>query len=300
MIRSITLRNFQAHEARTIDLDRVTCIVGPSDQGKTAVLRALRWLCLNEPRGDAFITHGKDFARVKATLDTGDVITRQLGKKGNLYRVNDGEPYKAFGSSVPDEVAKILNVDGNNFQQQLDPPFWLMASPGEVSRSLNRIVDLERIDAVLSKCSGQIRSTKAAIGVCEKRLEQAEADCERLAWVDVAYKGKQALIEQGQDIARKRSEMASARTLITEARRVERIAADAASSRTEFNKIKDIFDRMTGLANKIEVGRRLITQTREAVALARKIETEVAAERNSLNEAVGGVCPLCNKPIKMT
>jgi DNA repair protein SbcC/Rad50 len=296
MIRSITLRNFQVHESRTIGLDRVTCIIGPSDQGKTAILRALRWLCLNEPRGDAFISHGKEFARVKINLDSGDVITRQIGRKGNLYKVNGGEAYKAFGSSVPDEVAKLLDVDGNNFQGQLDPPFWLLSSPGEVSRSLNRIVDLERIDTVLSKCSGQIRSTKAAIGVCERRLEQAEADCERLAWVDAAYKEKQALIEREQDIARQRSELASARTLLSEARKVASMAQDAADAKLGALEVKAAFTRMQELADRIAEGRELIRQTREAQRACSEYSDEAARLRKDLERETGGACPACGRP----
>lgn len=41
MIRRIVLRNFQNHRRLRIDLDpRVTTVVGPSDAGKSAVVRA--------------------------------------------------------------------------------------------------------------------------------------------------------------------------------------------------------------------------------------------------------------------
>lgn len=298
MLSHLVIRNFQKHESLTLTFDPlVTTLVGSSDVGKTACLRALRWLCLNEPRGDAFVTHGKDFARVKITLASGDIITRQTsGKAGNSYRLNGGEPYKAFGSTVPDEIAKLINVDGVNFQGQLDPPFWLMASPGEVSRSLNRIVDLERIDTVLSRCSGKIRSTKAAIGVCEKRLEQAEADCGRLAWVEQAYLDKQALNEQEHDIVRKRSELASLRELLVKARRYSEIAQDAADAKLAAVEVKVAFSRLQELADRVEKGRGLIRQAREAERACSEYSAEAARLRKELEEETGGTCPACGKP----
>ena len=50
MIKSIHLRNFQRHKKLDIDLSEgVNVIVGPSDIGKTAILRALYWLRFNRP-----------------------------------------------------------------------------------------------------------------------------------------------------------------------------------------------------------------------------------------------------------
>ena len=51
----LSLTNFQKHERLALDLDpRLTSIAGDSDRGKSAVLRALAWLCLNSfPTRDA-------------------------------------------------------------------------------------------------------------------------------------------------------------------------------------------------------------------------------------------------------
>ena len=43
-IESLSLHNFQCHEHLDIAFDpQLTTIVGPSDVGKTAILRALKW-----------------------------------------------------------------------------------------------------------------------------------------------------------------------------------------------------------------------------------------------------------------
>lgn len=44
----LRIQNFQAHKDTTIEFDRITTIVGPSDTGKSAVLRAFKWVEKNE------------------------------------------------------------------------------------------------------------------------------------------------------------------------------------------------------------------------------------------------------------
>ena len=49
------LINFQSHLNTVIELHPgLNILVGESDQGKTAIIRALRWLFYNEPRGTGF------------------------------------------------------------------------------------------------------------------------------------------------------------------------------------------------------------------------------------------------------
>lgn len=54
----LRIQNFQAHKDTTIEFDRITTIVGPSDIGKSAVLRALKWVAKNEPNGTSFVRDG--------------------------------------------------------------------------------------------------------------------------------------------------------------------------------------------------------------------------------------------------
>ena len=55
-LKQITLKNFQSHKDSTIQLDRgLNAIIGPSDSGKSAIIRAIKWVLYNEPSGDFFI-----------------------------------------------------------------------------------------------------------------------------------------------------------------------------------------------------------------------------------------------------
>lgn len=182
MLQSLQIQNFQVHQRLKIQFDQpITTILGRSDIGKSAILRALELVMLNQPQGDAYIRDGSKGASVKLAVD-GQTITRQRTKNENLYKIGDAV-YKSFGTGVPEPIAKILNVSEINFQGQHDSPFWLSLSSGEVSRQLNKIVDLGIIDQSLKSIKSQSRTAKERIQVCHERLKESQTKQEKLQWV---------------------------------------------------------------------------------------------------------------------
>lgn len=179
---SLKLCDFQAHEERLVQFGRgITTIKGPTDVGKSAVIRALRWLCLNDFAGDDFIREGAKSANVELIVreDKKNIIVRHKGRH-NLYTL-DGEEYKAFGQGgVPDEIRKLLNLSEINFQGQHDSPFWFNESAGEVSRRLNAVIDLSVIDSSLSYIAAQVRLAQERGSVVQERLDDAEKELAEL------------------------------------------------------------------------------------------------------------------------
>src|SRR5689334_12410955 len=108
-VRKLSLSNFQAHEWLEIEFSpTITSIQGESDRGKSAVLRALRWVCLNDFAGAEFIRRGASEAEV--SLRSGKlVITRKRGTKENTYSL-DAHQFKAFGNGVPEPIAQQLKL----------------------------------------------------------------------------------------------------------------------------------------------------------------------------------------------
>jgi exonuclease SbcC len=179
-LESITLNNFQAHERLEIKFSpTITTIKGATDRGKSAVLRALRWVCLNDLAGEDFIREGAKFALVKLRTDKAE-IGRGKGQGGNVYILNDKE-YKAFGQGVPPDIAEALALNEINFQGQHDAPFWFAETAGEVSRRLNAVIDLSIIDRALSHIASEVRVSSERKGICEERLKEAKAQLEELA-----------------------------------------------------------------------------------------------------------------------
>lgn len=179
MIKSITLQNFQSHKNTTIDFcGGVNAIVGLSDSGKTAILRAINWVATNKPTGDAFQSNWGGETIVRLTLGNEIVITRGRCSSSNYYMIDDVE-FKAFGLGVPLEVQQVLNFGDINIEKQMDVPFLLGSSPGEVAQVLNRIVDLDNIDASISsirkekmKTDGELRTEKSRYASTCEELKQ--------------------------------------------------------------------------------------------------------------------------------
>ena len=167
MLNSITklmIQNFQSHtmtELVPAPNGQLTVITGPSDTGKTVVLRALRWLLFNEPQGSDFIRVGASMARVTLELESGHTVIRERTKATNRYKIivpGGAEPqvFEGFGSSVPVEVQEItgarhvqigdleLNL---NLAEQLDGPFLGRSiSAGARAKVLGKLAGTEEID----------------------------------------------------------------------------------------------------------------------------------------------------------
>lgn len=205
MFERIVIKNFQVHESKVLDLDPyVTVIVGPNDAGKSAILRALRWVALNDPTsGDT--RWGAKFSKVVLTVD-GKTIIRKRTKKGNIYLIGDKE-FKAFRTEVPAEIRKLLNIDEINFQQQLDPHFWLSLPAPKVSREMNQIVNLGIIDRSLANIGKMERKARTTLDVIQDRLDDARKQKKSLNWVLDAHvqleelEDKQALLDGKQSRA---------------------------------------------------------------------------------------------------
>lgn len=177
----VSLRNFQAHKRLDIAVDpHITIILGDSDCGKSAVVRAIRWVATNRPGGDAFIRHGKRYAAATLTTEEGEV-TRTRGNGDNSYTV-DGTKLVSFGADVPEPGQKVLRLGDINFQSQHDAPFWFASSAGEVSRELNSIIDLNAIDTILGNLARRVRDKTAAVNASKERLVQAKGRRESLSY----------------------------------------------------------------------------------------------------------------------
>ena len=183
MLDRLQLINFQKHDQLQVDTgSSITAITGPTDAGKSSVLRAIRWLATNRPRGGAFVKNGEDEAAVKIRVD-GITIERRKGASINSYRIGK-ELFEAFGTDVPSQVSSTLRMDEINFVGQHDAPFWFRETAGEVAKQLNSIVDLGLIDQVATRLSNRLRKAKMESEVVSDRIGKLEAERQELDFVE--------------------------------------------------------------------------------------------------------------------
>jgi exonuclease SbcC len=182
-LESIELKGFQRHHHLKVEFSPgVTTIIGPSDCGKSAILRALRWTCLNDFAGDDFVRKGEKRAEVVLKIRDGKevhTIRRAKGSSLNVYEL-DGREFVSFGTKVPDEIASVLRLSEINFQDQHDPPFWFYDTAGEVSRKLNEIVNLELIDRSLAFVAKEVREAQSRCSVFSEVLAKTELELKQV------------------------------------------------------------------------------------------------------------------------
>lgn len=185
MIERLQIENFQKHELYRVKFDpRITMFVGATDAGKSSILRALRWVCINRPDGEAHIRWGVKKCRVRVRIDGRD-ITRTRGPATNTYHL-DKDPFRAFGTGVPDEVAAVAQLTEHNFGGQHDPAFLFHETPTMVVKALNAVVDLDIIDDVLGNLNTQLHRAKTTHDVTTARRDAIAKDLEDTEWVENA------------------------------------------------------------------------------------------------------------------
>lgn len=163
-IESISISNFQSHKRTEITpapAGQLTVIVGPSDSGKTAIIRALKWLLYNRPQGSDFIRVGASM--VKVTMETGAGKAIRQRSSGGINRyiipVQGADPVnlEGFGGDVPLEIQEITGVRQTtigdmslslNLAEQLDGPFLGSKSISDPVRArvLGKLAGTEEVD----------------------------------------------------------------------------------------------------------------------------------------------------------
>lgn len=211
MIRKIKIQNIQSHKDTELALSPgVNAIVGSSNNGKSAILRALYWVRYNRPLGtDNLLSHwafdkkGNQIADMQATVENDSgAVTRRRTKNENQYIVN-GEELNVVKTDVPEQVEMLLRLSDTNIQRQQDAPFLLSLTSGQVAQYFNKTVRLDVIDRVLSNAESKRRKTAGEIKQTEELLNEYQQKKEKYAWLDSVEK----LLVKYDNVDRKRNEV---------------------------------------------------------------------------------------------
>jgi exonuclease SbcC len=184
MINSLTIQNFQSHKKTELVFDNgINIIIGQSDSGKSAILRALNWVINNKPSGEAFRSSWGGETEVNICLDDNQI--HRIKGKENSYLM-DVADFKSFGQDVPEEIKQQINFSPLNMAGQFDSPFLLAMSGGEVARYLNKIVHLDVIDKSLSNIGRVLTKEKTDLKYKEEEYKNAKEKEKEFDWLDEA------------------------------------------------------------------------------------------------------------------
>lgn len=192
LIQRVLIENFQSHARSELTFGPgLNAILGPSDNGKSAVLRAIRWALYSEPRGTEFVRFGARECRVTVTMSDGVEIVRELllnksgtsGRNRYLLRRPGAEEqvFEGFGTEVPLEIVKahgmppiILDKDKRvmlNLGSQLESPFLLAETGSLRARAVGRLLGVHVVDAADRGAQRDLKERKREAKGLQERVD---------------------------------------------------------------------------------------------------------------------------------
>ncbi len=203
MINSLTGKFFETHIDTHIEFGPgVNVIIGESDEGKSGIIRQLKWNAENRPQGDYYRNDQLDPKKKEDKLkltevsvdykDSGIITRARDGFSGgvNHYQIDDGEPLRALRTDVPDEVKDVSKMKAVNIQTQhpTEQYFLLADKPGQVAKEFNKVAGLTIMDKAIKDINSQVRTCNTEIKVAKEEIETKQKEIEETTWVDDAEK----------------------------------------------------------------------------------------------------------------
>lgn len=196
MINQITINNFQSHKESQFNFSKgVNAIIGTSDHGKSAVIRALCWAIYNRPKGISMASNWiKDNGKLKDVYSViinkdGILITRKRDNDLNEYSIQENdlkEDFKNVSLDVPKRISEVIDFTEVNLQRQHDAPFLISATGGEVGIFFNNIVHMELIDKMLTGIKSFRLNNNREIKELESAIIEIGVSIDNFNWISIA------------------------------------------------------------------------------------------------------------------
>lgn len=188
----LIIENFQSIEHCEIEIPEksFTCIVGPSNIGKSAIRRAVECLLYNKSEV-SFIRNGASSCKVTGVFDDGMEIEWSRTKKSSAYKIN-GEPYTKLNKSVPEPLLDkgfselVVNKDKYSVQvaSQFNNIFLLNQTGGKVTDVLSNLGNLNRLITSNKLCLTDLKGHKSKLSVRRDDIKFAKAKVSSYSGLD--------------------------------------------------------------------------------------------------------------------
>lgn len=184
MIKRLTIQNFQSHKNSTFEFNEgLNVIIGKTDSGKSAIRRAINWVIKNKPSGNSICSWWGGVTKVQIEFFDGNIVSRIKEGTKNLYVLNDVE-FTAFGTSIPQEIQDVINMNDINLQAQFDAPYLLSSSPGEVASHFNKIAHISQINTALQKINSWTKAIEKTVDTNSTIVIQAKEQLKQFEYLE--------------------------------------------------------------------------------------------------------------------
>lgn len=226
----VRIQNYQSIEDAEIEVEGFTVIVGKSNIGKSAVLRAIEDATVARS-GNDFVQHGKQHCSVE--VEDGDFhFLWEKGNKKNQYTFGT-EVFDKVGTTAPPQIAEagFFPVELNSRKgrplsvqfasQDSGDVFLIDETPAVLAEVFSKLSKLDVWLKARKNCESDIKDKKSEVSVRDKDVIRLTEKLTRYEGLDkVSDKvTKLALIEE--KLREKRDLISLAQTLAEERARVE-------------------------------------------------------------------------------
>lgn len=182
---------------------RLNVIVGKTDSGKTAIIRALRWILQNRPLGTSFRSKWGGDTKVSCIFDNG-TVTRFKNDSNDYYELTlpDKEKleFRALNKEVPTEIVQFLNMNEINLQRQFDQPFLLSNTPGQIAAFFNKIAGIDIIDIAAKNARREITELNQIIKSQRKDVKDKTERLNSFDFIEIADKELKILEDKQKEV----------------------------------------------------------------------------------------------------
>lgn len=197
MITTVAIQGFQSIAKAQLFFGNFNCIVGSSDSGKSAFMRAVLAI-VEARRGHDFITVGKDNANVLISFADGVTAAWRKTKTTGKYVLQKADGTKLeftkYGASCPAEVTEVLQLGrvviddqvsfNPNFITQFDPLFLITERGSAAARILSTVTNANNLLLAVREANTRATRSQGELTIYERDLAELDRQAEQFDGLD--------------------------------------------------------------------------------------------------------------------
>lgn len=304
MLTSLDVKNFQSLKDVHLDLGLLTVIVGNSNSGKSASVRALKAMA-NNVRGSSCITQG--FKAASVTVSSDDFkITLEKSEGTSSYRVCVvGEPdkeYTKLAGDTPEDVTKLLGMspikDGLsiNFAGQHDSPFLLTSSGASVARILGELTNVITVFEAVREANRRRTSASGDLKLRDKDLTELETKIRSMQGLKLRAEAFSRAESKIQEIEKLDAEILDLSNIVQSTELYSDITVpeqiDIDSLVTQYELTKNLHSVISDMVTQMTIAQEKDKECQYQTELSGNLDNQL----HSLLETLG-MCPLCERSV---
>lgn len=260
-IKQVKLINFQDHKETTVDFtEGVNLIVGSSDAGKSAILRAVNFVFQNDLRGNSFIRVGTTECSVTIVFSDGIEITRVKGTDVNNYILKDENEelhvFSKVASTVPEQIQKYLGnppLDDKKrpiaYADQMANLFLVDLNSSDLPRTLSELTGIQHLQTAAETLGKNARSYDRSIKERNDKIKKLNDDLVQYQYVDKDYDSISTIQSELNNLSNTLENINKARNFIKRNNEISSEAKKINNLSSKYKSLADIKPQIENLSN---------------------------------------------------